>query len=1428
MARWSAKVASQKSGFCVTVASAKGLNRISSGVYFIATSGARTFQSQISPVEYSNALWNLDLECCHHTIDLQLFGATEDNDNALGHCTISLTKRDNERMPIWYDLGKNIEICVSFEAITTANVNSVTLVDVPVIPETELTVLSSIGRGAYGIVERGMYLGMAVAIKRLHIRDMKRFQEDVKLYHSITSPHIVALIGISISKSEYTTVETPKLIFEFMNKGDLRTYHYYKRLNDALQSPHERSMPIQTALDIALGLSYLHDRNLIHGELRPSNILLIAEKHVKLTDMRIPSAQLASFDTILSYPWMYVAPEVLTSDQYSLASDIFSFGVLLTELETWQVPYSLRHSQPNEFPFKTLHNVVEGHCRPEFSTLCSPWLQQLGKQCMAKDPQLRPSIAFIVHRLSNKLPKPFVASKSDKRQQSIRSSAAPKAPMSIKRASRAYSSAASAKWFTPREGISIPIILDSELSSIERLGSGPYGYAEKAVYKRKHVAVKAFVYAQEKFEQAAIILGMLPRNPYIVNLVGVNAIDTDTPRLVSEYMDLGDCQAYLARKRRRISHRSQFSNVTIALSIAKALAHLHKHNIVHRDVRSMHVLLSSQTESPVKLKNFTSAKHKDETLSAKTGSSHWMSPEMLIGNDYSLPTDIYSFGVFLTELDTCNRPFSGVKHMTNFSILNQIQQGLLRPELSKNCAPWYKELALTCMAQDPQQRPIAENIIEILQHHEHDNTCGPTVSPTVIPSPEPTPAPTPETTPASTPAPTPTLRQHQLLLQLQFSLLLLFSVVCKDTMLHFDEFDSTFSGKVDALEVFAVLIVFCKESIDVKIQTLFTLFDFDQTNCISHTELIMLMLCCSRGLSRVVGLPRPETLQLECLASQAFEKMDTNRNHKISLNEFSFWVLHEPTIVQYLKKFAATRVIADAMGIYDTLIKQAIAQFNAVATKKELTPSGSKAKAIVSTQPLCSLTQIRTILVEMKIPNMSEKELDEFVCFMASNMDPIKSGNEALITLSTFCSVMAPLLAFVAADEDNSHSIDVTELRMLLWLMRKKEPTEQQIKSLMSALDDDENGRLSCMEWVEYAGGIDRNTGSMAFNAQLRYLFDECDSKSSGAITIAAQVMVFLFQNNEHANGRHDPLGSSMIMKAPWIAFTQPPCYINTSTSLQSFRRLKLEEEYDLDVNAVLGDGGMAHVIAATQKTTGKRVAIKIMLCITDETKAYIMKDVRSEIACLRGLNGHPHVVQLIDYYCEDNFVSLVMEYAKFGDLNTFMEKNGALSEKSVRHIVVQLLQAIEACHAKNIVHRDIKLDNILITDIDGDKLTVQLADFGLSTNAQHPLSRCCGTPSYMAPEMLYSEESNSPSYNLSVDIWSFGIAICSLLTGVFPTEPNFDKIIYSLLTDDSEYSPQFDEISLEAKIFILSMLQLNPANRATIKTLSIHPWLLI
>ncbi|KDO25043.1 serine/threonine protein kinase [Saprolegnia parasitica CBS 223.65] len=193
--------------------------------------------------------------------------------------------------------------------------------------------------------------------------------------------------------------------------------------------------------------------------------------------------------------------------------------------------------------------------------------------------------------------------------------------------------------------------------------------------------------------------------------------------MVMEYMDLGDLLDYLKRKRNNETLAMDVSTVEVTLVLAHALADLHRQNIIHRDVKSQNIFLS--TTHYIRLGDVGSARTVDELMTAGTGTEYWMAPEVFReGYDdkdqpYTIAADIYSFGVVLTELDTLKVPYEDEVH--RYAIKDKVRNGQLRPHMSDTCPQWLRDLANQCLSFDPKDRPTAENIIATLLPH-HDTT----------------------------------------------------------------------------------------------------------------------------------------------------------------------------------------------------------------------------------------------------------------------------------------------------------------------------------------------------------------------------------------------------------------------------------------------------------------------------------------------------------------------------------------------------------------------------------------------------------------------------------------------------------------------------------------------------------------------------------
>ncbi|CAD8210643.1 unnamed protein product [Paramecium octaurelia] len=251
-------------------------------------------------------------------------------------------------------------------------------------------------------------------------------------------------------------------------------------------------------------------------------------------------------------------------------------------------------------------------------------------------------------------------------------------------------------------------------------------------------------------------------------------------------------------------------------------------------------------------------------------------------------------------------------------------------------------------------------------------------------------------------------------------------------------------------------------------------------------------------------------------------------------------------------------------------------------------------------------------------------------------------------------------------------------------------------------------------------------------------------------------------------------------------------------------------------VGSRIGQGAYATVRVAIQIESDTKVAIKIY----EKTKIKDLqrrKGVRREIEILEKLD-HPNIVKILDTVESNNHVNIILEYVSGSSLHHLVRKQPErrLEEEIAKGIFKQILDAIQYCHSKNIAHRDIKLENILL-----EGLTPKLIDFGFSTSfpIDKKVKMFCGTPSYMAPEIVTRQEYRGDKS----DVWALGVVLFTMLQGVFPFKGDTDQELYSRI-QQGEFTIIHD-ISKEAIALIYGMLTIDPDERPTVLELLNYPW---
>ncbi|KAG2443686.1 hypothetical protein HXX76_002034 [Chlamydomonas incerta] len=261
----------------------------------------------------------------------------------------------------------------------------------------------------------------------------------------------------------------------------------------------------------------------------------------------------------------------------------------------------------------------------------------------------------------------------------------------------------------------------------------------------------------------------------------------------------------------------------------------------------------------------------------------------------------------------------------------------------------------------------------------------------------------------------------------------------------------------------------------------------------------------------------------------------------------------------------------------------------------------------------------------------------------------------------------------------------------------------------------------------------------------------------------------------------------------------------------------KWQELYSYDRSKLLGSGAYAQVVKATRKGTQKSYATKII-----KKGQYDKSVVIKEIAISNILSEHPNCTKLIEVYEDKANYYLVMELVSGGMMFDRIVKKGHYSEKEAAEAMAVLLSFVSFMHAKGIIDRDLKPDNILLSD-DTDSAIIKIIDFGTGEFMKEgqTLSAGIGTAQYMAPEVFKGK------YDQRADIWSLGVIMYILLVGFMPFGGKNDAAIEKAVLR-GKYAlegEEWDEVSDEAKDMVRSMLQSDPDKRATLQQLQAHPW---
>ncbi|XP_057703865.1 serine/threonine-protein kinase MARK1 isoform X3 [Corythoichthys intestinalis] len=287
--------------------------------------------------------------------------------------------------------------------------------------------------------------------------------------------------------------------------------------------------------------------------------------------------------------------------------------------------------------------------------------------------------------------------------------------------------------------------------------------------------------------------------------------------------------------------------------------------------------------------------------------------------------------------------------------------------------------------------------------------------------------------------------------------------------------------------------------------------------------------------------------------------------------------------------------------------------------------------------------------------------------------------------------------------------------------------------------------------------------------------------------------------------------------------FAEPPAPPTKSASRHSLPRCRNSftstEEHPHIGNyrllKTIGKGNFAKVKLARHVLTGREVAVKII----DKTQLNptSLQKLFREVRIMKLLN-HPNIVKLFEVIETEKTLYLVMEYASGGEVFDYLVAHGRMKEKEARAKFRQIVSAVQYCHQRRIVHRDLKAENLLL---DAD-MNIKIADFGFSNEftVGSKLDTFCGSPPYAAPELFQGKKYDGPE----VDVWSLGVILYTLVSGSLPFDGQNLKELRERVLRGKYRIPFY--MSTDCENLLKKLLVLNPVKRGSLEQIMKDHWM--
>lgn len=554
----------------------------------------------------------------------------------------------------------------SFQSITT-RLNDVELYEdhsVNVIPKTYFDVKQvdnseekrddvklqvKIAESNTGDIWRGTWKGIDIAIKYPKV---SKTSKSFELMKNLKNPNILQVLCI------FSTDQSPFIVMEYMSRGNLEDYIAW----EGSFLKHEKQ--IEMALQCANGMCFLEKNDITHGNLTARNVLVGENTVCKITGIMASGTE--SKNSIpgpkeFHLPYKWRSPETLTNGQFNIKSDIWSFGILLHVIMTHgEVPYKELDDQ------EIAHKVQGGYrmsCPPE----CQNDVYTIMYDCWNRYPSKRPPFSTIERRLEDVIAYDSMPTEEEWPWQIN--------PSDLHRTTK---------------------IADSEKGEI---WSGMFRWKER-------VTILCPGRDSLSIEIAAAELMRCLNNPNILSVFGICLAPGNTQWICTELMSNGQLKKYIQREQRELSIQQL---VQFSAQCSSGMLYLEEKGVIHGNLSASRVVVGEDLVCKIAGIVGDGVAHEDPYDGAKTFllPIKWRAPETIKHDDFTVATDVWSFGILLYEIMSYGRdPYSG---MSDGTAAIEIQKGHTL-ECPPNSPRQFANLLIDCWAKNPNLRPRFDNI----------------------------------------------------------------------------------------------------------------------------------------------------------------------------------------------------------------------------------------------------------------------------------------------------------------------------------------------------------------------------------------------------------------------------------------------------------------------------------------------------------------------------------------------------------------------------------------------------------------------------------------------------------------------------------------------------------------------------------------------